>query len=107
MSLPRLHPEAQAEYVEALVYLEDQREDQREGHGALFEAEVEATLERIRAFPQSGVLLTGYPRDVEARAFPLRRFRYSLMVVLESEGPVVYAMAHQSRRPGDWYARSR
>jgi len=103
MSLPHLHPEAQAEYVEALVYLEDQRE----GHGALFEAEVEATLERIRAFPQSGALLTGYPRDVEARAFPLRRFRYSLMVVLESEGPVVYAVAHQSRRPGYWYDRSR
>jgi hypothetical protein len=70
MSLPPLHPEAEAEYVDALLYLEEQRD----GYGARFEAEVDATLARIRAFPQSGVLLTGYPRDVEARAFPLRRF---------------------------------
>lgn len=102
MSLPRLHPEADVEYVEALMYLEAQRE----GYGERFEAEVEATLDRIRAFPHSGAPVDGCPRDVEARAFPLRRFRYTLMVVLETEGPVVYAVAHQNRRPGYWFDRS-
>jgi plasmid stabilization system protein ParE len=103
MTRPRLHPAARVEYVEALLYLEAQRE----GYGERFEVEIEATLDRIRDFPQSGALIDGYPRDVEARAFPLRRFRYTVMVVLEAEGPLVYAVAHQNRRPGYWHDRSR
>lgn len=56
MTQPRLHPEAEVEYVEALLYLEAQRE----GYGERFEAEVDATLDRIRAFPLSGALVEGY-----------------------------------------------
>lgn len=29
------------------------------------------------------------------------------MVVLEADGPMVYAVAHHDRRPGYWYDRSR
>lgn len=103
MSRPRLHPEAQAEYLEALLLLEDERE----GYADVFEAEVEAVIDRIIAFPRSGALVRGFPRDIEARAFPLRRFRYSLMVVFEPTGPMICAVAHQSRRPGYWYHRSK
>jgi hypothetical protein len=42
---------------------------------------------------------------MEARAFPLRVFRYSLMVVFEGDEPVVYAVAHQRRKPGYWKDR--
>lgn len=49
----------------------------------------------------------GFPRDIEVRAFPLRRFRYSLMLVFEAAGPTICAVAHQSRRPGYWYHRAK
>lgn len=89
------------EYVEAIVY----HEDQREGYGAKFEEEVLNVIERIRVFPSSGALVPGYPEDVVVRAFSLRRFRYSLMVVIEGEQPVIYAVVHQHRRPGYWRER--
>jgi len=101
MSALAFHPEARAEYLTALLHLEEERE----GYGARFEAEIDAALDRVRSFPRSGARVEGLPRDIEARAFPRRRFRYSLMVVLEAEGPVVLAVAHQSRRTGYWFER--
>jgi hypothetical protein len=101
MSAHAFHPEARAEYLAALIYLEEERE----GYGERFEAEVDTTLDRVRSFPRSGARVEGLPRSIEARVFPLRRFRYSLMVVLAAEGPVVYAVAHQSRRVDYWFQR--
>lgn len=98
---PRFHPDARVEYVEALVY----HEAQREGYGAKFEDEVFSVIERVRAFPNSGAVVEGYPEGVVVRAFTLRRFRYSLMVVVEGDQPVIYAVAHQHRRPGYWRER--
>jgi hypothetical protein len=98
MTQHRFHREARLEYVEALLLLEEEQV----GHGAKFEAEVGATLQRMEEFPKSGPLLPGFPEAVEARAFPLRVFRDSLMVVFEGDDPVVYAVAHQRRTPGYW-----
>lgn len=98
----RFHPLARAEYVEAIVYLEQRRE----GYGERFEAEVDAALDRIRDFPLSGVRLPGFPPEIDMRAFPLRLFRYTLMVSFEGDDAVVHAVAHQQRRPGYWKNRT-
>jgi plasmid stabilization system protein ParE len=98
----RFHPLARAEYVEAIVYLEQRRS----GYGEKFEAEVGATLERVRQFPQSGARVPGYPPHVDIRAFPLRLFRYSLMVGFDGDEAIVYAVAHQQRRSGYWRGRT-
>ena len=98
----RFHPLARVEYVEAIVYLEQRRE----GYGERFEAEVDAVLGRIREFPQSGARVPGFPPDADVRAFPLRVFRYTLMVGFDAGSAVVYAVAHQQRRPGYWQGRS-
>lgn len=98
----RFHPLARAEYVEALAYLEQRRE----GYAERFEAELHATLERIRQFPQSGARVPGFPPKADIRAFPLRVFRYTLMVGFESDSAVVYAVAQQQRRPGYWKDRT-
>jgi plasmid stabilization system protein ParE len=97
----RFHPEARLEYIEALLHVEEERE----GYGAKFEAEVDAALRRVSEFPRSAPRLPGFPKDVEARAFLLGVFRYSLLVVLGGDGPVIYAVAHQHRRPGYWKSR--
>ena len=73
MTRPRLHPEAHAEYLEALLLLEEERE----GYGDVFESEVEAVIERIAAFPRSGAHVRAARRegrgDVRARAVRAQR----------------------------------
>lgn len=98
---PRFHPDAREEYVDALLYLEEQRV----GYGEKFENEVFAALERALEFPGSGTLVEGYPKELNLRAFPLRVFRYSLMIALAGDEAVVYAVAHQHREPGYWRDR--
>lgn len=97
----RFHPLARVEYVEAIVYLEQRRE----GYGERFEAEVDAVLDRIRQFPRSGARVPDLPAEADVRAFPLHVFRYTLMVSFESDSAVVYAVAHQHRRPDYWKSR--
>ncbi len=97
----RFHPDARAEYVEALGYLEERRR----GYGEKFEAEVFAALQRALDFRGSGAQVPGYPQHVNLRAFPLRVFRYSLMIHFGSDEAVVYAVAHQYREPGYWRDR--
>ena len=97
----RFHPDARAEYVDALVYIEGRRK----GYAEKFEAEVFAALERALQFPGSGARPHGYPEDLNLRAFPLRVFRYSLMIVFEAEEAIVYAVAHQHRKPRYWRDR--
>jgi hypothetical protein len=39
------------------------------------------------------------------RAFPLSRFRYSILVGLIDGVPTIIAFVHQSREPGYWLDR--
>jgi plasmid stabilization system protein ParE len=94
----RFHPEARAEYTRALVYLEDRRE----GYGQKFELEVFGTLERALELPGSGASVPGFPEHVDVRQFPLRVFRYSLILHFDGDDAIVYAVAHQHRKPGYW-----
>jgi plasmid stabilization system protein ParE len=97
----RFHPLARVEYADAMVYLEQHRE----GYGERFENEVDSTLQRIADFPQSGAVIPDCPPDVELRSFPLRVFQYSLIVGFFDHETVVYAVAHQHRKPGYWHDR--
>ena len=99
----RFHPEARVELVEAIVY----HEAARAGYGAKFEAEVEALVARILELPESGAPLSGYPPQFDVRAYRLPSFRYSLLVADVDGERIVYAVAHQRRRPGYWRDRIR
>ena len=96
----RFHPDAEREYLAAVLYLESERV----GYGERFEQEVDAALERAVHFPGSAPRLPG-TGDLDARMFPLRVFRYTLVIVFEAGNAVVYAVAHQHRLPTYWRER--
>lgn len=95
------HPAARAEAVAASLYLESQRV----GYGEKLEEELDALLARIGELPKSGQRLPGYPEALDVRAFPMSTFRYSLIVASPGGLPMIYALAHQHRRPGYWLER--
>lgn len=95
------HPAARVELVEAILY----HEGRRPGYGSRFEAEVDEVVDRVGRFPESGSLLSNYPPELDVRAFPLRTFRYSLIVATVDDQRLVYAVAHQHRRPSYWRKR--
>lgn len=84
--------------MDALVYLDERRS----GYGERFETEVFAALQRALDLPGSGAQVRGYPDSVNLRAFPLRVFRYSLMIRFDGAEAIIYAVAHQHRKPGYW-----
>lgn len=101
MTTLAFHPAARAEAVAAAVYLEVERE----GYGEKFERELADLCERIICHPSSGSLLADYPSEFDVRAFPMSTFRYSLIVATVDGVAMIYAVAHQHRRPGYWRDR--
>ncbi len=97
----RFHPEARVELIEAIVF----HEQQRPGSGEKLEEEISNMLDRIRRYPESGVHLRGYAAELEVRAFHLRHFPYSLIMASVNGEPMVFAVAHQHRRPEYWAER--
>lgn len=98
----RLHPEARSELrSEALWY-----EEQREGLGDDFVAEVNAMLDRIATAPQSAPLWPGVPATaVPIRKAMVHRFPYVVAFEARAESILVLAVAHARRRPLYWLAR--
>jgi plasmid stabilization system protein ParE len=95
------HPAARVEAVAAAVYLEAERI----GYGEKFEVELASLSDQILRHPKSGTSLPGYPAEFEVRAFRMKTFRYSLIVATVDGELLVYAVAHQHRRPGYWRDR--
>lgn len=95
------HPAAKAEAITASLYLESQRE----GYGSKFELELDELLGRIEQFPKSSPRLSDYPEALDVRTFRMATFRYSVIVASPDGEPMVYAVAHQHRRPGYWVDR--
>jgi plasmid stabilization system protein ParE len=90
------HPEAQAEYEEALAWYEARSPRAATG----FEAEVEKLLKLIERSPEM------FPRyDDEHRYAVLRRYPYSIVYQIESDRSYVVAVPHAKRRPGYWHGR--
>lgn len=79
--------------VEAAEYYEKEQT----GLGKSFLTHVKKTLEHIRAFPESGVLLENM-----IRRHSLRRFRYSVIYSIEQDHLYIASIMHQNRRPQHW-----
>jgi len=74
-------------------------EDQAAGLGERFLDEVEGCVDLLLDRP-----FIGRPIG-EFRRFPLRKFPFTLIYVLEDDILVVVAVSHHRRRPGYWMER--
>ncbi|MGH8620521.1 MAG: type II toxin-antitoxin system RelE/ParE family toxin [Burkholderiales bacterium] len=91
------HPEAELELTEAAAYYELQVP----GLGERFAAEVQRAAELLLEHPEIGSLA-----DPVLRRFVLNRFPFTLYYSTTSDVLRIEVVAHQSRLPGYWKARS-
>jgi len=70
------------------------------GQGARFSAAVEEAAARALSFP-----LSGSPSEPNVRRVIVKDFPFSVVYRPETDGIVVFAVAHHSRRPGYWRSR--
>jgi toxin ParE1/3/4 len=91
-----IHIEAEADFNDALAYLENQRF----GLGGEFRRDFETALQRVRLNPQN------YAEEDEGVRFcPLRKFPYTLVYMELDDRIWVVAISHQRRRPRYWAQR--
>lgn len=92
----RLHPEALAEYAEAVGFYEERAP----GLGQEFFGEVQRVLRLVGEHPQLGSPFSPPYRRAYCRRFPFG-------VVYREEGDVVWVQAvmHLRRKPGYWKGR--
>ena len=91
-----LHPEAEAELMEAAVYLTE-HVSAKVAHAYLDEFDRVANV--IELYPGLGTREDGY------RVYPFNKFRYSLVYFEEPHSPLILAVAAHSREPGYWKTR--
>lgn len=96
MKPAEFHPDAAEEARDAAAYYESIRA----GLGADFQAELDATLARIRGNPLLYAAESG-----AIRICPLQRFPYSIFYEDQADRVWVAAVGHHSRRPGYWARR--
>lgn len=94
----RFLEEADAEFHEQIAYFDQQVN----GLGDRFVADVEATILHIREYPDSGSRLSG-----AVRKRVLRVFACNVLYVNEPHEIVIVAVAPHKRKPGYWRKRLR
>jgi plasmid stabilization system protein ParE len=73
---------------------------ERPGMALEFLQEVERVLEQILAHPKAGTSIAGgYRRQL------LRRYPFSIFYKIVGARIIVFAVAHQRRKPGYWHQR--
>jgi toxin ParE1/3/4 len=72
------------------------------GLGARFAAAVEEATARALAFPRSGTPFSANTHRVRVKGFP-----FSLIYRPDAEGILIFAVAHDARRPYYWQSRVR
>ncbi|MEO7859122.1 MAG: type II toxin-antitoxin system RelE/ParE family toxin [Nitrospirales bacterium] len=92
----RFLPEAEVEFAEAVQFYERAKD----GLGAAFTLEVERTVERICAFPESGTTFSASSRGRITANFP-----FWVIYLAEAAEVTIIAIAHQRRKPGYWRRR--
>ena len=98
MSRARFLAEAEAEFLHEVAYYAE-----RQPNGAIrFRQAVEAATARALAFPQAGPSYLVKTRRVFVRGYP-----FFLVYREEPDGVAVFALVHESRRPGYWVSRAR
>lgn len=94
-------PEAVLELVGAGRWYEEQAD----GLGAEFVAAVDATIETISNWPNTGALVEGITGEHQVRRAPVDGFPYSMAYAVTEESIQVLAVAHDRRRPAYWTGR--
>ena len=89
---------ARLEFLAEVIY----HNEAQPGLGERFAAAVEAATARALAFP-----LSGSPSRSNTRKIVVNAFRFSIFYRPESDGIVIFAVAHHSRRPFYWQTRAR
>lgn len=87
---------AEAELVEAVSYYNEQSE----GLGYEFAAEVKQTIGRIVQFPNAWHKLSARTRRCRAKRFP-----YGLVYQIRGESILIVAVMHLRRHPDTWKSR--
>ncbi len=90
------HPDAQADYDEAVA----RYEGERRGLGVRFGLAVREATDRAAEAP-----LHGSPVSDNLRRVFVRRFPYAILYAVEAERVYVVAVAHFRRRPDYWRDR--
>lgn len=92
-----IRPEAEGDYLEALVYY-----GTRQPESALeFEAEFESLIERILESPR----MYRVTHEPSVRQASMRRFPCSIVYQEVADGILIIAVAHHRRRQGYWLDR--
>jgi toxin ParE1/3/4 len=98
VSRARFLAEAEAEFLHEVAYY-----TQRQPNGAIrFREAVEAATARALAFPKAGQSYLVKTRRVFVHGYP-----FFLVYREEPDGIAVFALVHESRRPGYWASRAR
>jgi len=92
----RFLPEAESELGEAVQFYELSEA----GLGSAFALEVERTVDRICAFPESGIRFSASSRGRITANFP-----FWVIYLAEAAEITIIAVAHQRRKPGYWRKR--
>jgi len=98
----RFHPDARAEFDADADWYDARRPDL----GDEFIDAVEAAVEDCAAHPARWPLFPGVPAELGVRRRVVQRFPYLVAYLAYDDGIVVVAVAHASRRPGYWRART-
>lgn len=87
---------AEAEFVEAVEYYNQQSE----GLGFKFAAEVKRTLERIVQYPEAWTPLSKRTRQCRTNRFP-----YGIIYQNRSDKILIVSIMHLHRHPDSWKSR--
>lgn len=90
------HPEAEAEFVQAIEYYEECEASL----GYDFAVEVYSAIERTMAYPKAWPIL-----EEDIRRSLVRRFPYGILYAEENEELVIVAVMHLHRDPDYWKHR--
>ena len=96
MSRVRFLPEAEAEFDEAVQFYERAES----GLGSAFTLEVERTVDRVSAFPESGT-----PFSASSRGRITANFPFWVIYRVDGDEITIIAVAHQRRKPAYWRRR--
>jgi plasmid stabilization system protein ParE len=95
MKIEFLEP-AKTEFAEAVLYYNDQSE----GLGYEFAAEVKRTIERIVQYPEAWTELSKLTRRCRTSRFP-----YGLIYQIHENSILIVAVMHLSKNPVTWKKR--
>jgi toxin ParE1/3/4 len=98
---PSVHPEAEAEFLDAVRYYQTREA----GLGGEFDAEVARAVDDAQWNPDAWPKFPGWDRLPVIWSRKVDVFPYRVIYFVRDNELVIVAFAHQSRRPGYWKHR--